>query len=156
MATFPQSTGQGLPPDGNPSLFPSFRNAGALYMATLSLPGLTIGLPIWLFSTSVVPSVLTPVQTSPSFESHHDDSKVDLSPSFPVPSSYPSTSPSESSKSSNQKGKKKKKKMKMKKSNKREANHASINLNAPPIEKPYGPPRKVKFSCKLCKGDHIL
>ena len=57
METFLEYTNQGNRPDGNPSPFPPFGNVGAPYMATLSLPGLTVGLPVWLFSTSVVPSV---------------------------------------------------------------------------------------------------
>jgi hypothetical protein len=80
MATFPESTSQGNPSDGNPSPFPSFGNIGAPYMATLSLPGLTIGLPVWLFSTSMVPSVQTAFQpSSPPPEQHqpHVDPKVD-------------------------------------------------------------------------------
>ena len=54
MATFLEFTSQGIPYDGNPSPFPFFGNVGAPYMATLSLPGLSVGLPVWLFSTSVV------------------------------------------------------------------------------------------------------
>jgi len=46
MEAFPESTSQGFTSDGNPGPFPSFENVGAPYMATLSLPGLTIGLPI--------------------------------------------------------------------------------------------------------------
>jgi len=69
MATFPESTSQGFPSETNPSPFPSFRNTSAPYMATLSLPGLTIGLLVWLFSTSVIPSVSTTTPPSPSFES---------------------------------------------------------------------------------------
>ena len=80
METFSESTSQGFPSDGNSSPFPSFGNTGAPYMETLSLLGLTIGLPVWLFSTSMVPSVPTPAPPTPSFESHHVDSKVDLSP----------------------------------------------------------------------------
>ncbi len=156
MATFPESNSQGLPPDGNPSPFPSFGNVSAPYMATFSLPRLTIGLSVWLFTTSVVLSIPTPTLQSPSFESRHDDSRVDPSPSSPISSPSSSTSPGESSKSSNQEAKKKKRKTKKKKLDKREANRASISLSAPPIEKPYDPPRKVKIPCKLCKGDHFL
>ena len=115
MATFPKSTSQGLSPNGNPSPFPSFGNVGAPYMATLSFPGLTIGLPVWLFSTSVVPSVMTPVPPSPPPEQHHVASKVDLSPSSPVSTSSSSTLPGKSLDSSNQVAKKKKKKTKKKK-----------------------------------------
>lgn len=46
METFPLSTSQGFPLDGNLGPFPSFRNVGAPYMVALSLPKLTIGLPI--------------------------------------------------------------------------------------------------------------
>ena len=125
-------------------------------MVTLSLPGLTIGFLVWLFSTSVILNVSTPISSCPSFESHHVDSKVDLSPSSLVSSSSSSTSPGESLKSSNQEAKKKKKKTKKKKSDKREANHTTIAPNAPPIDKPSDPPWKVRFPCKLCKGDHLL
>lgn len=46
MATFPESTSQGFPLDGNLGPFPSFGNYGAPYMAMLPLPELTIGLPV--------------------------------------------------------------------------------------------------------------
>ena len=95
-------------------------------MATLSLPGLTIGLPVWLFSTSVVSSVMTLVPPSPSFEPRHVDSKVEPTPSSPVSSSSSHPSPGESFTSSNQETKKKKMmKKKKKKSNEREATYAA-------------------------------
>ena len=112
MATFPEFTNQGIPSEGNPSPFPPFGNVGAPYMATLSLPGLTVGLPVWLFSTSVVSSVLLTVQPSPPPKQYHVDSKVDLSPSTPVSVSFSSTLPGESLDSSNQVAKKKKRMMK--------------------------------------------
>ena len=71
-------------------------------MATLSLPGLTVGLPVWLFSTSLVPNVITTGQEVPPLEQHHVESKVDLSPSSLVSTSSSSTSPGESLDSSNQ------------------------------------------------------
>jgi len=49
-----ESTNQGVPLGGNPSPFSSWGDFGAPHMAALSLPGLIIGLPIWLFSTSIV------------------------------------------------------------------------------------------------------
>ena len=61
MATFPEFTNSGIPSEGNPSPFPTFGNVGAPYMETLSLPGLTFGFPVWLFLTSVVPSVLSTI-----------------------------------------------------------------------------------------------
>ena len=107
MANFPEFTNQGIPSDGNPSPFPPFGNVGAPYMATLSLPGLTVGLPVWLFSTSVVPNVSAIVQSDPLPEQHHVDSKVDLSPYFPISSSSSSTCPGEILDSINQVAKKK-------------------------------------------------
>ena len=118
-------------------------------MATLSLPGLTIGLLVWLFSTSVIPSVSTSALSSPSFESCHDDSKADPSPSSLIYSPSSSTSPCESIKSSNQEATKKKKKMKKKKSAKREADHTAITANAPRIGRTYVPPQKVRFPCMV-------
>ena len=101
METFMEFTNQGIPSEGNLGPFPSFGNVGAPYMATLSLPRLTVGLTIWLFSTSVVPSVPSTIQSSPSPEQHHVASKVELSPSSPISSSSSSNSPGESLYSSN-------------------------------------------------------
>jgi len=101
MASFPESTSQGLHPNGNPGPFPSVRNFNALYMATLSLHGLTIGLPVWLFSSLLVLSVMSPIPLSPSFESQHSDSKVEPTPSSAVSSSSSPPSLGESSASSN-------------------------------------------------------
>ena len=59
-----ESTNQGVPLGGNPSPFSSWGDVGAPHMATLSLPGLTIGLPVWLFSTFVVQNTVIPKQSS--------------------------------------------------------------------------------------------
>jgi len=112
MATFLEFTNQGIPFEGNPGPFPAFGNVGAPYMATLSLPGLTVGLPVWLFSTSVLLNVPTTGQSIPPLEQHHVDSKVDLSPSSLVSSSSSSTSLGESFDSSTQVVKKNTKKKK--------------------------------------------
>ncbi len=53
-----------LPLNGNLNPFPDLANVGPPYMATLSLPGFMISLPIWLFSTSVIPN--TPIVPAPS------------------------------------------------------------------------------------------
>jgi hypothetical protein len=106
MASNPGSTNGGTPSYGEPYTFPSFGNFGPPYVATLSLPGLTIGLPVWLFPTpvisnppnvSVAPNTLD-VNTPPTHQPH-----VEFSPSLPIksPSISPS-SPSESSKASSQ------------------------------------------------------
>jgi hypothetical protein len=58
MASVPGTTNEGTPFLGEPFVFPSYRNIGPPHIATLSLPGLTIGLPVWLFSTQVIPMQL--------------------------------------------------------------------------------------------------
>lgn len=157
MATFPGFTNPGIPSDGNPGHFAPFGNVGSPYMATLSLPGLTIGLPIWLFSTSLVPTISTTGQSVPPPEHHHVDSKVDLSPSSLISTSSSSTLPGESLDLSNQVAKKKKKKKtKKKKSSKGEAKSAATTPSPPQVGPPSAPPRKVKFPCRLCKKDHLL
>ena len=156
MATFPEFTNPGIPSEGNPGHFPPFGNVGAPYMATLSLSGLTVGLPVWLFSTSMVSNVSTIGQSVLPPEQHHVDSKVDLSPSSPVSTSSSSTSPGESLDSSNQVAKKKKKKTKKKKSHNCEATYPPTAPSTAQVGTPFAPPRKVKFPCKLCKGDHLL
>ena len=55
MATPSSTTNQEVLSQGEPFVFPSFGNVGPPFMATLSLPGLTIGLTIWLFSNSMIP-----------------------------------------------------------------------------------------------------
>ena len=52
--------------------------------------------------------------------------------------------------------KKKKRKTKKKRSNKREVNAKNIMPKKPSIEKSSKLPRKVKFPCMLCKGNHLL
>ena len=114
-----ESTNQGIPFDGNPNPFPSFGNIGAPYMATLSLLGLTIGLLVWLFSTSLVKNVVISPQSStpPTGQNQHPfDPKVDPLPSCSVVSSSPSSSSlGESIGTSNHVAKKKKKGKKRKK-----------------------------------------
>ena len=96
MAAFLGFTNPSSPPDGNPGHFPPLGNVGAPYMATLSLPGLTVGLPVWLFSTSLVPIVSAASPLVPPPEKHHVDPKEDLSPLMPTSTSPSSTLPSES------------------------------------------------------------
>ena len=92
MATNLESINQGIPLDGNPSPFPPFGNIGAPYMATLSLLGLTIGFPVWLFSTSLVQNaVISPLSSSPPTRQNQPpiDPKVDPLLSSSVVSSSP-------------------------------------------------------------------
>lgn len=108
METILKSVSQGKSFDGNPSRFPSFGNIGAPYMATLSLPGFTIGLSLWLFSTSLAPNVQTASrERSPQQHQPH----VDRFPSSP----NESIDASKHEAKKNKKMKKKKKKRKKKK-----------------------------------------
>ena len=83
-----ESTNQGVPFGGNPSPFFSWGDVGAPHMVTLSLPGLTIGLPVWLFSTSVVQNTAIPEQSSQQL----DNSRVTPQPSTSSNSSSPPSS----------------------------------------------------------------
>jgi hypothetical protein len=115
MASVPKMTNEGTSALGEPFVFPSYGNIGPPDIATLSLTGLTIGLPVWLFSTQVISNVASPsiVNTPPQEHQPH----VDPSPSSLViysspsslarSSSISSSSPSENSKDSNSVDKKK-------------------------------------------------
>jgi hypothetical protein len=83
------------PYSGGNFFFPSYGNVGPPYITTLSLPGLTTGLPVWFFSTLEISnaSSASGISTPPTHQPH-----VDLSPSSSV--RYPSLSPSSSSESS--------------------------------------------------------
>ena len=167
MANVPEFINLGTPPNENPSTFPYFGNVGPPYMATLSLPGFTIGLPIWLFSTSLAQNTpivppqpdASPQQSSPS--QHHQPS-VDPLPSSPnFSSSISSSSPGKSLDASNQEAKKKKKgkkkkKKKKKKQDKKEVNQPTMAVSVSCVEENSDMHRKPKYPCRLCKGDHFL
>jgi len=78
-----------MPLGGNPSPFSSWGEIRAPHMATLSLPGLTIGLPVWLFSTSVVMNTAIPEQSSQQLNDPHVALKASTSSNS---SSLPSSS----------------------------------------------------------------
>jgi hypothetical protein len=110
-------TNEGTPAAGEPFVFLSYGNIGPPHIATLSLPGVTIGLPVWLFSTEVILNAVSASVVYTSLQEHQPH--FDPSPSSPVRSYSPSTlaryssisssSSSESSKASNSMDKKKKK-----------------------------------------------
>jgi hypothetical protein len=167
------STNGGTPSPEEPYTFPSFGNFGPPYVATLSLPGLTIRLPVWLFPTpvisnppnvSVAPNTLD-VNTPPTHQPH-----VDFSLPSPIksPSISPS-SPSESSKASSQVYQKKKKwKEKKKKSLERTKTPTTLDVGSKQpvtlnstgsfdeVNKIKMKNPKPKFPCTLCKGNHFL
>ena len=118
-------------------------------MATLSLSGFTIGLPVWLFTTSLFQKVMISPQSSIPATGQNQplvDPKVDpLPPSSVFSSSPSSSSPGESIGTSNQvaKKKKKRKKKKKKKQIQQRGNQATITLNATSNKKPSVKSHKV-------------
>jgi hypothetical protein len=97
MASVPETTNGATPAPGEPFVFPSYGNVGPSYIATLSLPGLTIGLPVWLFSTPMISNAGASDASTPRTHQPH----VNYSPSSPVRSpSISSSSPSESTQAS--------------------------------------------------------
>jgi hypothetical protein len=169
-------TNEGTPFPGEPFFFPSYGNIGPPHIATLSLPGLTIGLPVWFFSTQVIPNEVSALVISTSPQEHQPH--VDPSPSSPVRYSSPSSlarSPSISSSSSSESFEssnpvnKKKKKIKIKKKKDKQGS------KSPTTVKHVGKQliivnrvgsvddvnitqttRKPKYPCRLCKGSHLL
>jgi hypothetical protein len=143
----------------------------------LSLPGLTIGLPVWFFSTQVVLNAVNAsvVRNPPQENQTH----VDHSPSSPVrsysPSSFAryssssSSSLSEISKASNPVDKKKRKRKKKKKKKNKQGSKlptTAKHVGKKPVNvdrdgnvddvKITQTTRKPKYPCRICKGSHIL
>jgi hypothetical protein len=176
MASVPEMTNEGTSAPGEPFVFPSYGNIDPPHIATLSLPSLTIGLSVWLFSTQVISNAVSAlfVRTSPQEHQPH----VDPSPSSPVRSSslsslarspsIPYSSSSESSEASNSVNKKKKKRKNKKKKNKQGSKIPTTVKNVgkqPVIVNRDGSVDDVKIAqitCKpkypsrLCKGIHLL
>jgi hypothetical protein len=176
MASIPEMTNEGNSTPGEPFVFPSYGNIGPPHIATLSLLGLTIGLPIWLFSTQVISNSVSASVTStfPQENQPH----VDPSPSSPVRSSSPSllamspyfssSSSSESFEASNPMNKKKKKRKIKKKKDKqgskppttvKHVGRQSTTVNSVGSVddvKITQTTRKPKYPCRLCKGSHLL
>jgi hypothetical protein len=163
-------TNEGTFAPGEPFVFPSYGNIGPAHIATLSLPGLTIGLPVWLFSTQVIPNAVSSSVVSISPQEHQPH--VDPSPSSPVrsssPSSFarspsvPSSSSSESSEPSNSVNKKKKKKNKQGSKHPTTVKHVGkqpVTVNrARSVDdvKITQKTHKPKYPCRICKDNHLL
>jgi hypothetical protein len=122
MAKVLEDTNQGTPSQGDSCAFPFFGNVGAPLMATLNIPGLNVGLPVWLWTTLNVPNALDASQISTLCHGHHMD--VDPLPSASTKST-PSPSPSsgESLATSNQKSKRNRKRKSKKKKSPTSASH---------------------------------
>jgi hypothetical protein len=176
MASVPEMTNEGTSAPGEPFVFPSYGNIGPPHIATLSLPGLTIGLLVWLFSTQVIPNAVSALVVSTSPQEHQPN--VDPLPSslvrYSSPSSLarspsvPSSSSSESSKASNSVNKKKKKRKNKKKKNKQGSKLPTTvkHVGKQPVTinrigsvddvKITQTTSKPKHPCRLCKGSHLL
>ena len=87
MAKVPNDTNQGTPSQGYSCAFPFFENVGVPLMATLYIPGLNVGLPVWLGTIPNVSSALDTSQLSTLFHGHHVDFPS-LEKSSPAPSSF--------------------------------------------------------------------
>jgi hypothetical protein len=176
MASVPEMTNEGTSALGKPFVFPSYRNIGPPHIATLSLPGLTIGLLVWLFCTQVILNAVSDLVVSTSPQEHQPH--VDISPSSPVRSSSPSSlarSPSVSSSSSSKSyedsnpvnKKKKKRKIKKKKDKQGSKPPTTVkHVGKQPVTvdhvgsvddvKITQTTCKPKYPCKLCKDSHLL
>jgi hypothetical protein len=70
MDSLPRMTNEGTPTLGQPFVFPSYGNIGPPHIATLSLPSLTIGLLVWLFSIEVILNATSASVLSTSPQEH--------------------------------------------------------------------------------------
>jgi hypothetical protein len=176
MALVPGMTNKETPALGEPFVFPSYRNVGPPYIATLSLPGLTIGFPVWFFFTSIILNATNAsvISTPPQEHQTH----VDPSPSSLVRYSSPcslarssfisSSSPSEISEAHISVDKKKmKRKIKKKKTKQGSklpttARHVGKQLvtdnrdGSVDDTKITQTTHKPKYPCRICKGRHLL
>jgi hypothetical protein len=169
MALDPKMTNEGTPLPGEPFVFPSYGNISPPQIATLSLPGLTIGLSVWLFSTQVIPNAVSAlvINTFPQEHQPH----VDPSPSSPSSlvssSSISSSSLSENSQASNSVNKKKNKRKNKKKKNKQGSTLPTtlkcVGKKLVTVDhagsvgdvKISQTTRKPKYPCRICKGNHL-
>ena len=79
MGDFPKTTSQENPFQGMSFVSPPCGVVGPPFMATLNLPGLTIGLPVWLFSNPIIPNAS--FMSNPSPLVHENQPHVNPSPS---------------------------------------------------------------------------
>ena len=97
-------------------------------MATLNLPGFTLGLPVWLFSTPTALNAPNASQVSSLYQGHQNTA----SPSPVVDSLPPSTSCSESTDTSNRQSKRSKRRRNRKKEHKKGGTHSTSRSQVEP------------------------
>jgi hypothetical protein len=165
MASVPGMTYEGTYSPEETFVFPSYRNIGSPHITTLSLPGLTIGLLVWFFSTQVIPNAVSVsvLRTPPQEHQPH----VDPSPSSPsslARSSFVSSSSlSENYEASNPVDKKNKKK-KSKQGSKLPTTVGRVGKKPIIVDhvgsvddvKITQTTHKPRYPCRICKGIHLL
>jgi hypothetical protein len=118
MAKVPDDTNQGTPSQGDSCAFPFFGNVGVPLMATLYIPGLNVGLPVWLGTIPNVPNALDASQLSTLCHGHPVDVSSSAKSSPP-----PSPASGESTVTSNRKSKRNRKRKNRKKKSPTSASH---------------------------------
>jgi hypothetical protein len=175
MASVLKMTNEGTPFIGEPFVFPSYRNIGPHHIATLSLPGLTIGLPVRFFSTQVIPNVVSASVTRTSPQEHQPHVypspcslvRYSLPSSLARSPSVSSSSTSESSEASNPVNKKKKKRKNKKKDKRGSKPPTTVkHVGKQPVTidrvgsvddvKITQTTHTPKYPSRICKGIHLL
>jgi len=118
MAKVPGDTNQGAPSQGDSCAFPFFGNVGVPLMATLYIPGLNVGLPVWLGTIPNVPNALDASKLSTLCHGHNVDVPSSTK-SYPPPFAFSS----ESIATSNQKSKRNRKRKNKKKKSPTSTSH---------------------------------
>jgi hypothetical protein len=99
MDKVPDDTNQATPSQGYSCAFPLFGNIGVPLMATLYIPGLNVGLPVWLGTIPIVPNSLDTSQLITLCHGHHVDVPSSTK-SSPPPSSFSGEGPTTSNRKS--------------------------------------------------------
>jgi hypothetical protein len=123
MAKVPNDTNQGTPSQGDSCAFPFFVNVGVPLMATLYIPGLNVGLLVWLGTFPNVSNALEASQLSTLCQGHH----VDV-PSLVKSSPPRSPASGESIVTSNRNSKRSRKKKNRKNKSQTSASHVGDRL----------------------------
>ena len=128
MANTPLNTNQEISMLGTPCTIPLRGNVGVPLMATLNLPGFTLGLLVRFFSN---PTVLNCPDAS-QVRSLYQGNQNTTSPSHVVDSPTPSTSCGESTDTSNRQSKRSKRRRNRKKAHKKEGTHSTYASQVEP------------------------
>ena len=149
MGDFPETTSQENPFQDMSFVSPPCGAVGPPFMATLNLPGLTIGLLVWLFSTHVIPNASFVSDPSPLPHEHQPHVNPSPSSSNVESTSISSSSSVENSKFSKCACKKKMKRKAKKKNTKQKVIPSATKYHAGSIDVPVFGTRKAKFPCML-------